>query len=80
MSSSKQARAQFQLNDLEPRQDPKGGYEPETVTLRLSEPGGGALSVPAATLLVPYFSVDHAEPSSSSTSWLGSRVISSQKG
>jgi hypothetical protein len=74
MSSSKQAREQFQLNDLEPQQDPKGGSD-ETFVLLLSDPGVGA-----ATLLVPYFSVDHAEPSTSSTSWLGSRVISLQKG
>ncbi len=45
MSSSKQVRAQFKLNDLEPRQDPKGGttYEAEFVNLQISDPGGGAI-------------------------------------
>ena len=52
------------LNDLEPQKNPKGG---------------------AATLIVPYFSVDPGDglgdegSSTSTTRWLGSRAISSQK-
>ena len=44
--SSKQARAQLELNDLEPQQDPKGGdHPPIAINLSLGDGTLGGIAV-----------------------------------